>query len=139
EGMSSTCRPYCCGDVDDCPEGQYCVLRPIVQEDLGEDLARDIPVCVLVDDCELLNDKTCDTGMVCTIVSDHGTLSCVEPGSGVNGDPCPCAQGHFCDDDANRCVKICRVADPQTCPEGFICQGGTENYPPEFGGCVEEL
>jgi hypothetical protein len=139
EGPSGTCRPYCCGDVEACPTAQYCALRPIVQEDLAAENRLEIPVCVDVDDCELLNDATCDAGMTCTIVRNDGTVSCIPPGAGVADDVCPCDEGHYCDTTINSCRKICRTDDETTCPEGYICQGGTGNHPMDFGGCVEEL
>jgi len=97
-----------------------------------------IPVCVSVEPCTLLDDSTCSTkGQTCTIVRNDGTTSCVDPGTGQAGDPCPCAAGHVCSYAVNQCLKLCRTSMAGDCPEGHMCAGGAGNYPEGFGSCVK--
>jgi len=83
----------------------------------------------------LLDDSTCPEGETCTIVRVDGTTSCVTPGSGELGQPCPCAAGYVCSTGANQCLKLCKIAEPD-CPANHTCQGGSTGYPEGFGICI---
>lgn len=134
------CRPYCCGDLEACPSEPdtvpttYCELRTMAV--MGTPvIGATIPVCVPVTPCELLNDASCGMGLTCTIVRNDGSTSCVVPGTGEDGDPCPCAPGHLCSTGSNTCKQLCRVGMDDCPPSAPSCQGGVTT-PMGFGICV---
>ncbi len=133
------CRPYCCGALEDCPVDTYCDPVAIAEGDLPNNgtIAPEIPVCIPATHCTLLDDTTCPDDMTCTIVRQDGTTSCVEPGDGKIGDPCPCAAGHVCSTGKNTCHQLCHIGSQVDCPEGYSCFGGTTAYPNDFGICAE--
>ena len=132
EEGNGVCRQYCCGALEDCPQQvTFCELRPLF------DSTPSIPVCAPVDDCTLLDSSTCAPEKTCTIVRQDGTTSCVTPGTGMHGDPCPCAADHVCATGLNQCLRLCHT-DGNDCPiEAPKCQGGATIYPEGFGVCVE--
>lgn len=136
-GENRQCRPYCCGEVEQCPDQTYCAEAPLSAGDvpMGIELPK-IPVCVAADFCELGEDCM-DTAKTCTVVRLTGQVtSCVEPGDGLIDAPCPCAAGHFCDSELNQCLKFCRLNVENACPPDFSCQGGSSAVPEGFGTCV---
>lgn len=102
-----------------------------------------VPVCVPAVDCSLTEPFPCPPGVrcscpegeACMVVRDDGTTTCVKPGSGSAGEPCPCASGHICSQTTNQCVKLCQTAAmPSECGSGR-CQASAE-LPVGFGVCV---
>ena len=127
---SGLCRPYCCGQVEECPIDTYCAPTAMAES------AIEIPVCLPAYKCKVLDEATCPTGQTCTIVRDDGTTSCVEVGEGVRGDACPCAPGHVCSKFTNTCLKLCHIGnDAEDCGAGS-CQGGVMAYPEGIGICA---
>ena len=125
------CRQYCCADVEACPEDSYCAPTMMAEAPIP------IPVCTPVQKCSLLDDSSCKNGQVCTIVRDKGTTSCVDPGIGQRGEPCPCAAGYVCAKLTNTCLKLCHIGEDATdCEGGGACQGGVMGFPSGIGICV---
>ncbi len=133
------CRPYCCDALEDCPADTYCAPVAVAEGDLPNNgtIAPEIPVCIPATQCTLLEDSTCPEGMTCTIVRQDGTTSCVDPGDGGAGEPCPCEAGHVCSTGKNSCHQLCHIGQQDDCPEGSSCFGGASSYPDGFGVCVE--
>ena len=137
------CRALCCNGSETCETGRYCAERPLREEteETGNGLM--VPACVLADDCDLAEPYPCRSASckcpvdtACTVVRADGTTSCVKPGTGLVGDPCPCAWGHICSQGTGKCMKLCTPAAGQAeCGSGR-CQGGTENLPEGWGVCV---
>jgi hypothetical protein len=83
--------------------------------------------------------STCPPGEGCFPFVDHpfGTgcgvqtfgTACMPTGSGRQGDLCgddgvQCAAGFLCvvgSQPGKRCVQLCRMTEPSTCPRGLIC------------------
>ncbi|MBL8744505.1 MAG: hypothetical protein JNK04_25530, partial [Myxococcales bacterium] len=87
------CRPYCCGDLEDCPPETFCAPLPLfdaARELEDPSTAIPIPVCTPIIDCQLLGDS-CGEGQTCSIVRTNGDTSCVPVGDGGLCSPCPCA------------------------------------------------
>lgn len=135
------CRPYCCGDVEACPENTFCALRPVFEDAQGNPPSR-VPVCSPIAPCEPLAAKTgCPEGQACTVLRADGTAGCTEAGAGTRGEPCPCAEGFVCSKSANTCKQLCHLdakEDLAECPEGSFCLGGGEGYPEGIGVCSSE-
>lgn len=125
------CRPYCCGDLEECGEGSFCAPRALV-----EDPDLDVPVCVAVTPCELLEDGSCPIGTTCAVVRADGTTSCAAPGDGELCEPCPCAAGYVCAVHTGLCQKLCRTDGSEDECGGGLCQGGSSGYPAGIGVCV---
>ena len=114
--VSGQCRPYCCGDAEHCPDGTFCAERPQRDADLV------VPVCVKADNCNLAEPYPCPSGSQCTcegetacmVVRDK-TTSCVVPGSGTEGQSCPCAWGYFCSKTNGKCSKLCTFSSNPDC------------------------
>jgi hypothetical protein len=138
-----TCQPYCCGDVEACPNNTFCVPKL-----MAEDKATQIPVCVPTDNCTLLSEHSCSSanpptpgccadGLACFIVRGNGATTCMAPGAGQLGDPCPCDAGYVCSKLTNQCRKLCRLGNDATdCPNGGKCEGGSTAYPVGYGVCI---
>ncbi len=113
EGSTAACRPYCCAQATTCAAGAYCAERPL--QGASGKTAIGVPVCVPADDCSLDDPYPCPTnkqckcqaGTACAVVKDDGTTSCVPPGKGRAGEPCPCAAGFVCSKTTNACLKLC--------------------------------
>lgn len=146
------CRPYCCESTTQCvssdqPDGHtvvYCGERPLLDGTANTGSLM-VPVCVPADGCLLdqpypctTSNCTCPTGTACTVVGD-GATSCVVPGTGKLGDPCPypsaCAWGYYCSQSTQTCVKICKTSTMDTTCSPGVCQA-TAGFPDGFGLCV---
>jgi hypothetical protein len=142
-GGSGQCLPYCCGGNDSCGEGRYCTQRPLRSLDItNEATAPTIPVCAVADNCSLMLGPctdpgacSCPAGLACTIVR-ASTTACVSPGSGSEGESCPCAPGYFCSQGTNTCLKFCNTQDPASNCGNRECQPGPSGFPMGWGLCV---
>jgi hypothetical protein len=143
EGSTGQCRPYCCGDPELCPKDTYCA-EGTQKNDPNASLTGDalvIPVCIKADKCKLDEPSpctgsscVCKDGTVCAVVREDATTSCVVPGDGQAGDPCPCAGGHVCSQSTKTCLKICSTsAGVNECGSGK-CQS-VGYLPTGFGVC----
>jgi hypothetical protein len=128
------CRTYCCGDREACAPGTYCTLGAMA-EDVVNATPIQIPVCAPATPCTLLDDTTCKGGLTCTLVRADGTTSCVEPGIGKQGDPCPCSAGQVCVLSSGTCRSLCHLGG-NDCPSDMLCQGGSDGIPDGIGVCV---
>ena len=145
EGDAGRCLPYCCDPNSVCTSGSYCgerALRKPLSDTSGVEPPH-VPVCVPADNCSLEDQFPCATNngcrckgdTACLVVRDDGTTTCATPGSGQQGDACPCAWNHVCSSLTNKCVKICHT-DPSKSECGEQkCQASSE-LPPNFGLCV---
>ena len=130
------CRPYCCQDVEVCPDKTFCTPLPMADDAVNAPRLT-VPVCVPTTNCQLLDDTSCPAGQTCTIVRASGTTSCVAPGEGQLGGDCPCAAGFVCAKLTGQCKKLCHLGqDEVDCPNGGTCQGGSQGYPDGIGICV---
>ncbi len=136
------CFPFCCDPDTTCGRAEggqspdsFCSERPLVERHATDTPLR-VPVCVPTDQCQLLGGaSSCPSGLACTVVRADGTTSCVEPGKGRFGEPCPCAAGYFCSQRQNTCEKICSTADGRDACAPGKCQA-TAGFPAGFGLCV---
>lgn len=145
DGDAGRCRPYCCDADTDCDKGAYCAERPLrkLPSDTSNTEAPRVPVCVPADNCSLEerfpcptgNDCRCKADTACMLVRDDGATACLKPGSGVQGDACPCAWNHVCSSATHECVKLCRTDAPQNDCGAQKCQASSE-LPKNFGVCV---
>ncbi len=142
EETTGQCRPYCCGDPEACAKDTYCAERPLKEDpDAGPTEQLTIPVCIKADKCKLdepspctASSCVCKYGTVCAVVREDKTTSCVVPGDGRAGDPCPCAGGHVCSQSTQTCLKICSTAGVMNeCGTGK-CQS-VSYLPDGFGVC----
>jgi hypothetical protein len=148
-GDPGACRHYCCAGNDACDplvvgEGRYCADRPLRESTTSTTEPILVPVCVKADNCNLAEPYPCPTGMQCTCRSgtactvvrdDPPTTSCVPPGTGLEGDPCPCAWGNLCSQATGKCLKLCSISTGSTeCGSG-LCQSSTA-LPQGWGICV---
>jgi hypothetical protein len=145
DGNAGRCLPYCCDPATTCTSGSYCAERPLLKatNDTSSVEPPNVPVCVPADNCSLEEQYPCATKDACTckgntacmVVRDDGTTTCLTPGTGQAGDPCPCAWDHVCSSVTHQCVKICNT-DPAKSDCGTQkCQASSE-LPPNFGVCV---
>jgi len=95
----------------------------------------EIPVCIVAMTCDLISGQPCPSGLACQIVRDDGTTSCVPPGPGKSGDPCPCAKGYTCSWTDKTCLKLCETMGPNTCGPNAFCEGGVGQFPSTVGYC----
>jgi hypothetical protein len=131
--LTSVCRPYCCASLESCPAYTRCVEEP-----MAGPVPAPIPVCVPFKSCQLLNDSTCADGGICEVVRQDGTPGCVPPGSGTDGQACPCAAGYTCSTFDNTCQRLCYTNDGGICGPNQICQGGNQGWPWDIGTCAHE-
>ncbi len=144
EGRSGSgqCQPYCCEGRTSCDAGQICTERRLVAEGMPEEMEVMVPVCAIPDQCDLSDPYPCPTGQhcscrmgfACSVVGRDGAKACVEPGTGMEGDECPCAAGYFCSPQRLQCMKHCQLGS-DACGEGK-CQG-VGGFPEGIGLCVE--
>jgi hypothetical protein len=145
EGEVGRCLFYCCSLSGACGPGTYCAERQQRTASGNSTNAEPapVPVCVPADACSLDEDYPCEgkdcrckPGTACMVVR-NGTTTCLEPGTGQQGDACPCAWNHLCSSATNECVKICHIdatEDESDCGNQK-CQASAE-LPPNFGVCV---
>ena len=145
EGEAGRCLRYCCEGDDACGKGTYCAEQPLRKptSDTSNTEPPRVPVCVPADDCSLEETFPCPAGTecrcqgntACLVVRADGTTTCRTPGTGQQGEACPCAWNHVCSSVTQKCVKICNT-DPakDDCGEQK-CQASSE-LPPNFGVCV---
>jgi hypothetical protein len=88
--------------------------------------------------CQLLNDTTCADGGTCVVVRQDGTTTCVTPGTGTDGQMCPCAAGYTCSLFDNTCQRLCYTNDGGVCGPNHLCQGGNQGWPSDIGTCAPE-
>jgi hypothetical protein len=135
------CRQFCCSGNDSCSPDHFCTDRQLKDDD-----SLQVPVCVLPDDCNLAQpwpcseanpeDCTCKDPSTACIVVGHGLTSCITPpGTGKDGDPCPCAWGYVCSQAQNTCLRICNLGTTQPCPAPYLCQS-SPFMPASFGVCA---
>src|SRR6478752_6751150 len=145
EGDAGRCLRYCCDRETSCDGGDYCAERPLrkAPSDISSGEPPHVPVCVPADNCSLEDRYPCPAGSdcrckgdtACMVVRNDGATTCLKPGSGQEGDPCPCAWNHVCSSQTNLCVEICRT-DPTKNDCGVQkCQASSE-LPNNFGVCV---
>jgi hypothetical protein len=145
ENDAGRCLPYCCGQDTQCKSGTFCSERPLRKAPSDTTSAEPprVPVCVPADACSLEEQFPC-VGSECRCKGDtacmvvRGTTTCLKPGTGQQGDDCPCAWNHVCSSVTNKCIEICRT-DPtkNDCGEQK-CQASSE-LPQNFGVCVGPL
>lgn len=131
------CRPYCCGELEDCAEGTFCAPQPMFDAAAAlpdPALALPIPVCMPIASCQLLGGD-CDADETCSVVRANGATSCVEPGDGTLCQPCECAPGFVCNFGTGLCLQLCDTSKTDCPGTGALCQGGT-NFPDQVGVCV---
>lgn len=147
DGGVGVCRQFCCDGNGSCDSDHFCTTRT-----LKDDGSLQVPVCVLPDNCNLAqrpcseadggthaNPQNCACkapGTACIVVGD-GLTSCTKPpGSGKDGDPCPCAWGYVCSAAQNTCLRICSLsATSLPCPSPYRCQS-SPFMPDYFGVCA---
>jgi hypothetical protein len=148
ENDAGRCLPYCCDQNSTCTSGTFCAERPLrlAESDTNNSASPRVPVCVPADACSLEDPFPCPSGSecrfkgdtACMVVRDDGTTTCVKPGTGQQGDACPCAWNHVCSSVTHQCIKICRT-DPTKDDCGMQkCQASSE-LPQNFGVCVGPL
>jgi hypothetical protein len=146
ESDAGRCLPYCCDQNSDCTSGTFCAERPLrkAASDLSEVEPLHVPVCVPADACSLEDQFPCPTGTDCRCKGEtacmivRGTTTCMKPGTGQQGDACPCAWNHVCSSVTQQCIKICRTDPTKDDCGAQKCQASSE-LPPNFGVCVGPL
>ena len=88
--------------------------------------------------CPAGTDCRCKGDTACMVVRDDGTTTCTKPGSGQQGDACPCAWNHVCSSVTQQCIKICRTDPAKNDCGAQKCQASSE-LPQNFGVCVGPL
>lgn len=121
------CCPYsttACGGTQRCAGTGRLVGAPEIQTAWGGCL--DHVVCDLLDAVNSCGGNASGEG--CYIVSSEGRSTCLRKGSGGAGSSCmaqnECAPGFVCAGLGDpRCVRVCALNDPQSCPaEEGSCQ-----------------
>jgi hypothetical protein len=147
-GDAGRCLPYCCDQNSKCTSGTYCAEQPLRKGsgDVSNADQQRVPVCVPADACSLDEQFPCPTGSecrckgdtACMIVRDDGTTTCLKPGTGLQGDACPCAWNHVCSSVTHQCIKICHTDPTKNDCGTQKCQASSE-LPQNFGVCVGPL
>jgi hypothetical protein len=152
ENSTGLCRPYCCADPESCASNSYCTTRSTLVNRDPWVLGSDVPVCAIADNCPLTDpypcpqgqNCSCPSGKACVVVRRHGLTACVKPGTGVQGEYCPCSAGYVCSNATFTCLRLCPlpvsnapVAQTTTnspCVTGTSCQASGD-VPPDWGVC----
>jgi len=148
ENDAGRCLPYCCDQNSNCTSGSFCAERPLrkAASDLSSAEPPHVPVCVPADACSLEDQFPCPNGSecrckgdtACMVVRDDGTTTCLKPGTGQQGEACPCAWNHVCSSVTHQCIKICRTDPTKDDCGAQKCQASSE-LPQNFGVCVGPL
>jgi hypothetical protein len=148
ENGAGRCLPYCCNQDSNCTSGTFCAERPLrkATTDTSDAEPPHVPVCVPADGCSLEDQFPCPAGTdcrckgdtACMVVRDDGTTTCMKPGTGEQGDACPCAWNHVCSSVTQQCIKICRTDPTKNDCGAQKCQASSE-LPQNFGLCVGPL
>lgn len=131
------CRPYCCMGKQRCEVGTWCTPRPLLSSASPDAF---VPVCAPGQNCTLLEPGSCPSGQACTLVADR-TTTCSEPGKGLDGDGCSCAEGYVCLGTTSTCRQLCRLGAERGAPGGCtrgVCLSGGDALPPGYGLCVAD-
>lgn len=150
EDLVSLCRPYCCADAETCPNNTYCATRTTLVDKDSWTLGSDVPVCTPAENCRLSDAYPCPTGTncscaagkACMIVRRLGLTACVKPGSGMQGDYCPCAAGYVCSNATFTCLKLCQLTSNSQTSQGVCnmdtsCQASND-VPTDWGVCNDK-
>jgi hypothetical protein len=148
ENGAGRCLRYCCSQESTCTSGTFCAERPLrkAPSDMSDAEPPHVPVCVPADACSLEDQFPCPAGTdcrckgdtACMVVRSDGTTTCMKPGSGQQGDACPCAWNHVCSSVTQQCIKICRTDPAKNDCGAQKCQASSE-LPQDFGVCVGPL
>lgn len=146
DGEAGRCLAYCCSPDTSCDTGTYCAERQLRKAGTNTNNAEParVPVCVPADGCSLDEGYPCQgaecrcTGKTACMLVRGKTTTCIEPGTGQQGEACPCAWNHLCSSVTNRCVKICHTDPTKNECGSQKCQASSE-LPPNFGVCVGPL
>jgi hypothetical protein len=147
ENDAGRCLPYCCNQNSTCTSGTFCAERPLrkAESDMSNTEPPHVPVCVPADGCSLEDQFPCPSGSECRCKGDtacmvvrDGNTTCLKPGDGQQGDPCPCAWNHVCSSATHQCIKICRTDPTKNDCGTQKCQASSE-LPQNFGVCVGPL
>jgi hypothetical protein len=154
EGLAVLCRPYCCADPESCPSNSYCTTRTTQVNRDPFVAGPNVPVCSVADNCPLSDpypcsqnqNCTCPSGKACMVVRMHGLTACTKPGSGTQGEYCPCAAGFVCSDTTFTCLRLCQpgnsntptaaTSQSTTCDAGTSCQASND-VPSGWGVCSD--
>ena len=155
EDLAGLCRAYCCTDPESCPSNSYCATRSTLISHDPWVLGADVPVCSVAENCPLSDaypcpqgkNCSCPSGKACMVVRRGGLTACVKPGSGMQGDYCPCAAGFVCSNTTFTCLKLCplsssnvpngQAAADSLCATGTSCQASND-VPPDWGVCSDK-
>jgi hypothetical protein len=124
------CHKLCCGgDWSACGTGQSCVRQLLVQApDAGAAVSAGVDLCFPVNNCDVFDTSSCDSGQSCQIVDPIGDVACTPSGSGTVGAACSetetCSGGFSCV--GNKCRRLCRA----------VVGGGEPACPASEGICV---
>ena len=146
ENGAGRCLPYCCNQDTNCTSGTFCAKRPLrkAASDMSDAEPPNVPVCVPADACSLEDPFPCPSGTDCRCKDNtacmvvRGTTTCMKPGTGQQGDACPCAWNHVCSSVTQQCIKICRTDPSKNDCGAQKCQASSE-LPQNFGVCVGPL
>jgi len=151
EDLAVLCRPYCCADPESCPSNSYCTTRTTQVNRDPYVAGASVPVCSVADNCPLSDpypcqsgqNCTCPSGKACMVVRRHGLTTCMKPGSGTQGDYCPCAAGYVCSNTTFTCLELCQpgnsnnaASQGNTCDTGTSCQASND-VPAGWGVCSD--
>jgi len=134
------CLKYCCEGEGSCGAGSYCTQRRLKAPGFDSS-ALTVPVCVVPTQCNLMDpfpcpmgeECSCPPGLACFALGKDKARTCAVPGTGEEGDSCPCATGYFCSPRERQCLKLCQFGT-DSCGEGS-CQAIGE-FPDGWGLCV---
>lgn len=137
------CLEYCCAGRSSCDGNRLCTERPLLVPGSAPSAAPRGPVCVLPEQCELKDpfpcppgeQCSCPEGRACSAVGTDGARACVEPGTGMEGEACPCSAGYFCSPAQGKCLELCQFGT-ESCGAERFCQGAP-GFPENWGLCVQ--
>lgn len=110
--VQSVCRKLCCGgDWTGCnSDTEHCIQGLSISNGNGGTVASGAMLCLPIDTCDALDPESCPLeGQSCLIVDPTGATACVQPGTGEQGDACPCKGGFLCV--AKECRRLCKAVE----------------------------